>query len=171
MTFRACRAETYKFHPNALSGGKKANKCLEGKQVWSRLQSQEVGVYASVSQVLAESMPLVGLPRAQGQVPAGSAILQMTSESIPPGPGTLGHRGAIEKPSKGNLCSLVDLASSEGHISAVLKTAASSMNCTSPFLDSLPPQAAKSLCCLLHQRTPFVQRVKVIPLVFLPYTA
>lgn len=135
------------------------------------VKTTEVDVYASVSQVLAESMPLVGLPRAQGQVPAGSAILQMTSESIPPGPGTLGHRGAIEKPSKGNLGSLVDLASSEGHISAVLKIATSSMNCTSPFLDPLPPQAAKSSCCLLHQRTPFVQRVKAIPLVLLPYTA
>ena len=41
-----------------------------------------------------------------------------TSRSVSLRPGTQGHRGAIEKPSKGNLCSLMDLASSEGHISA-----------------------------------------------------
>lgn len=41
-----------------------------------------------------------------------------TSQSVSLRPGTQGHRGAVEKPSKGNLCSLMDLASSEGHISA-----------------------------------------------------
>lgn len=171
MTFRACRAETYKFHPNALERGGGAINVLKESRYGQDNRARKLICTLPFPRSSQESMPLVGLPRAQGQVPAGSAILQMTSESIPPGPGTLGHRGAIEKLSKGNLCSLVDLASSEGHISAVLKTAASSMNCASPFLDSLLPQAAKSSCCLLHQRTPFVQRVKAIPLVLLPYTA
>lgn len=61
-------------------------------------------MYASISQVPTGPTPLVSLPHAEGRTLLGRLNSQMTSESLPPWSGTLGHRGAIEKPSKGNLC-------------------------------------------------------------------
>lgn len=64
----------------------------------------------------------------------GSWPAQFTSESVSLRPGTQGHRGIVEKLSKGNLCSLMDLASSEGHISAWPKDYSFFHELSFPFL-------------------------------------
>lgn len=101
-------------------------------------------MYTSISQVPTGSMLLVSLPHAEGRTLLGTLNCRITSESIPPESGTLGHRGVIEKPSKGSLCLTWIWQALKVTCQLALKPAASAMNFSSPFLNSLPPQAAKS---------------------------